>query len=81
LKRMKNGRVPGIDEVCTEMIIAVGKIGVGLTKRLLNACVSEGSVPEDCRTGLIVPRWKRKGDVQGPLRKNNPLAFPFLITH
>ena len=35
------------------MIIAVGKIGVGLTKRLWNACVNEGSVPEDCRTGLI----------------------------
>ena len=43
------------------MIIAVGEIGVGLTKRLLNACVGEGSVPEDCRTGLIVSRWKRKG--------------------
>ena len=28
LKRMKNGRAPGVDEVCPEMIIAMGEIGV-----------------------------------------------------
>ena len=27
LKRMKKGRVPSIDEVCTEMLIAVGEAG------------------------------------------------------
>ena len=28
--------------------------------------MSEGSIPEDWRTGLIVPIWKGKGDVQDP---------------
>ena len=26
----------------------------------------QGKVPEELRTGLIVPIWKRKGDVQDP---------------
>ncbi len=36
LKRIKKGRVPGIDELCTEMIIAAAEVGVGRTKTLLN---------------------------------------------
>ena len=26
----------------------------------------QGKVPEECRTGLIIPIWKKKGDVQDP---------------
>ena len=66
LKRMKKGRVPGIDEACTEMIIAAGEVGVSWTKRLLNVCTREGSILEDWRTGLIVPIWKQKENVQDP---------------
>ena len=66
LKRMKKGKAPGIDEVCTEMIMAATEIGVGWTKRLLNVCMKEDSIPEEWRTGLIVPIWKVKGDVQDP---------------
>ena len=29
-------------------------------------CLREGSIPEEWRTGLIVPIWKGKGDVQDP---------------
>jgi len=29
-------------------------------------CTREGSIPEEWRTGLIVPIWKRRGDVQDP---------------
>ena len=36
LERIKKGRVPGIDELCTEMIIAAAEVGVGWTKTLLN---------------------------------------------
>ena len=30
----------------------------------MNVCLREGSIPEDWRRGLIVPIWKRNGDVQ-----------------
>ena len=38
LKRMQKERAPGIDEVYTEMIIAVEEVGVSWTKKLSNIC-------------------------------------------
>ena len=66
LKGMKKGREPGLDEMRTEMVDVAGEIGVRWTKRLLNTCMKQCKVPEDWRTGLIVPIWKRKGDAQDP---------------
>ena len=66
LKGMKKGRAPGLDEMRTEMVDVAGEIGVRWTKRLLNTCMKQCKVPEDWRTGLIVPIWKRKGDAQDP---------------
>ena len=65
MKGMKKGRAPGIDEIRVEMVMAVGESGISWTKRLLNTCMRQGKVPEEWRTGLIVPIWK-KGDVQDP---------------
>ena len=66
LKGMKKGRAPGLDEMRAEMVDVAGEIGVRWTKRLLNICMKQCKVPEDWRTGLIVPIWKRKGDAQDP---------------
>ena len=63
---MKKGRAPGIDEMRMEMVMAAGESGISWTKRLLNTCMRQGKVPEEWRTGLIVPIWKRKGNVQDP---------------
>ena len=60
LKGMNKGRAPGIDKVCTEMIIAAGEVGVSWTKRMLNVCMSEASIPEDWMTVLIQPIWMGK---------------------
>ena len=37
-----------------------------MDRRLLNVCMQEGSIPEEWGMGLIVPIWKRKGDVHEP---------------
>ena len=66
MKGMKKGRAPGIDEMRVEMVLTAGESGISWTKRLLNTCMGQGKVPEEWRTGLIVPIWKRKGDVQDP---------------
>ena len=66
IKGMKKGRAPGIDEMRVEMVMAAGESGISWTKRLLNTCMRQGKVPEEWRTGLIVPIWKKKGDVQDP---------------
>ena len=67
LKGVKKGRAPGWDEMRAEMVDVAGEIGgVRWTKRLLNTRMKQCKVPEDSRTGLIVPIWKRKGDAQDP---------------
>ena len=62
LEGMKKKR----DEMRAEMADVAGEIGVRWAKRLLNTCTNQCKVPEDWRTGLIVPTWKRKGDAQDP---------------
>ena len=66
MKGMKKGRAPGIDETHVEMVMAAGESGINWTKMLLNTCMRHRKVPEEWRTGLIVPIWKKKGDVQDP---------------
>ena len=66
MKGMKKGRTPGIDEMRVEMVMEAGDSGISWTKMLLNTCMRQGKVPEEWRTGLIVPIWKKKGDVQDP---------------
>ena len=43
-----------------------GEVGVKWTGRLLNVCMQEGRTPKEWRMVLIVPIWKRKGDVHDP---------------
>ena len=58
------GRAPGWDEMRAEMVDVAGGIGVRWTQRLLNTCMKQCKVPEDWRTVIIIPIWKRKGDAQ-----------------
>ena len=49
-----------------EMLEMAGEVGVKWTGRLLNVCMQEGRIPKEWRMSLIVPIWKRKGDVHDP---------------
>ena len=49
-----------------EMMEMAGGVGVKWTVRLLNVCMQEGRIPKEWRMGMIVPIWKRKGDVHDP---------------
>ena len=49
-----------------EMLEMAGEVGVKWIGRLLNVCMQEGRMPKEWRMGLIVPMWKRKGDVHDP---------------
>ena len=66
MKKVKRGRVTGIDEVRVERLVKAECVGVRWTRRLLNTCMREGKIPEEWRTRLIVPVWKKKGDVHDP---------------
>ena len=47
MKGMKKGRTPGSDEVRVDVVMAAGKSGISWTKRLLNTCMRQGTVPEE----------------------------------
>ena len=66
MKKIKKYRPEGIDDVRLEMLAVDDRVGIWWTKILLNTCMSEGEIQEERRTGLIVPVWKRKGDVHDP---------------
>ena len=66
MHKMKKGKATGADEVRLEMLELAGVVGVKWTGRLLNVCMQEGGIPKEWRMGLIVPIWKRKGDVHDP---------------
>ena len=46
-----------------EMIEMAREMGVKWTGRLLNVWMQEGRIPKAWGMGLILPIWKRKGDV------------------
>ena len=66
MHKMKKGKATGADEVRLEMLEMAGDVGVKWTGRLLNVCMQEGRIPKEWRMGLIVPIWKRKGNVHDP---------------
>ena len=66
MHKMKKGKATGAEEVRVEMLDMAGDVGVKWTGRLLNVCMQEGRIPKEWRMGLIVPIWKRKGDVHDP---------------
>ena len=63
---MKKSKAIGADEVRLVMLEMTGEVGVTWTGRLLNVCMQEGRIRKEMRMGLIVPIWKRKGDVHDP---------------
>ena len=66
MHKKKKGKATGADEVRVEMNEMAGEVGVKWIGRQLNVCMQDGRIPKEWRMGLIVPIWKRKGDVHDP---------------
>ena len=60
--KLKNGKVPGKDEVTGEMIKGGGKKVVDWIWRLRKKAFESCVVPEDWRSAVIVPLYKVKGE-------------------
>lgn len=59
LKKMPQGKSPGIDEVSTDMIKAAGVQGLQWLHRVLNAVWKDGKIPADWSKGVIIPLFKK----------------------
>ena len=62
IKKLKNGKATGVDDIAGEMIKAGGEVMAEWLVRVLNICWKEGRVPEDWRKAVIVPIYKGKGE-------------------
>ena len=60
---MKLGKAAGPSEVNMDMIMANGKFGVGVLKKLCQRVLNGKGMPEEWKTSVVVPIFKGKGDV------------------
>ena len=59
----KSEKATGPSEVSVEMIVASGQIGVKVIMELCQRVLDDGGMPGECKTSVIVPIVKGKGDV------------------
>ena len=63
MQSMKSGKATGTSEVSVEMIVASGEIGVKVMMELCQNVLDGRGMPDECKTSVIVPIFKGKGDV------------------
>jgi len=62
LKKMKRRKAPVLSQLVAEMIQSTGDIGTQWILDLYNGIVKEGCIPEDWKSSVILPIYKRKWD-------------------
>ncbi|KAI8510935.1 hypothetical protein Bbelb_118510 [Branchiostoma belcheri] len=62
LRKLENGKAPGICKITAEMLKAGGDHIVKWLTQIINHVWIQERIPEDWRRGVILPFWKRKGD-------------------
>ena len=63
MNKMKLGKAAGPSEVNMDMIMASGKFGVEVLKKLCQRVLDGKGMPEEWKTSVVVPIFKGKGDV------------------
>ena len=63
MNTMKLGKAAGLSEVNMDMIIASGKLGVGVMKKLCQRILDGKGMAEEWKTSVVVPIFKGKRDV------------------
>uniref|UniRef100_A0A914X4N9 Reverse transcriptase domain-containing protein n=1 Tax=Plectus sambesii TaxID=2011161 RepID=A0A914X4N9_9BILA len=63
MKKMKNGKATGPDDIPAEVWKILGRQGATILAALFNRIIEEGAAPSAWTTSTTVPIWKGKGDV------------------
>jgi len=64
LKKMKNGKSVGPDDIPAEVWKCLGDTGVEILKKTFNDILQNVKMPDEWRSSTLVPIYKNKGDVQ-----------------
>ena len=63
MNKMKLGKAARPSKENMDMIMASGKFGVGVLKKLCQRILDRKGMPEEWKTSVVVPIFKGKGDV------------------
>ena len=64
MKRMKNGKAVGPDDIPVEVWKCLGEIALEFLTKLYNRTMESERMPEEWRDSILIPIFKNKGDVQ-----------------
>ena len=64
MKRMKNGKAVGPDDIPVEVWKCLGEIALEFLTELYNRTMESERMPEEWRDSILIPIFKNKGDVQ-----------------
>ena len=64
MKRMKNGKAVGPDDIPVEVWKCLGEIALEFITKLYNRTMESERMPEESRDSILIPIFKNKGDVQ-----------------
>src|SRR5678816_3949849 len=74
VRKLKNGKSVGIDEITGEMLKNGGEMVIDSIWKLCNKAFMQGIVPRDWRRVVIVPLYKGKRD-KGNCRNYRGISF------
>ena len=77
LKKMKNGKASGPDNIPTEIITALEDLGIDMTTKLLNAIYDSGTIPEDLCKSVFIALPKKPGATECELHRTISLMSHF----
>ncbi|WP_048327963.1 RNA-directed DNA polymerase, partial [Streptococcus dysgalactiae] len=64
LRKMKNGKAVGVDQIPVEAWKSLDDEGVDILWDLMGKLAKQEKIPEEWRQSILVPIYKGKGDVQ-----------------
>lgn len=64
VKKMKNGKAVGVDEIPVEVWKCLGADGIDILWDLMRKVMQQERIPNEWRKSVMVPIFKGKGDVQ-----------------
>ena len=63
MKKMKNGKAVGPDDIPVEAWKCLGELAIAFLTKLFNGILESESMPSEWRRSILVPIFKNKGDV------------------
>ena len=66
VKRLKNGKACGKDNIINEMVRAVSENYLHMLKQVFNVVLLSGHIPHDWINVIIKLMYKNKGDINDP---------------